>query len=317
MQVQIDAVSRALRDARGSGLTLKQLAGQLHLGHAARQPLQRALRQLLGQGQATFDGHRYRLKPTPERSHDGERRSRPRSQRNEGAMPAAMVEAQRRHRADATDRHSGPGSRFVTGVLHLKAEGYGFVSPILGGSGRQDDVFIPPRRNRGALDGDVVLVSVSRGRDGRFAGEVVEIVERRRQLVLGVYRSQAKATWVEPHDRAFSDPIPVPRDPRAKDGDLVKVRLQRDGAGPLRGEIVAHLGPRGDPRFEILATAYAEGFSDEFDPATVIAAQCVPDHVHPEDLAARRDLRHLALETIVGDYTRDFDDAVQASISHL
>src|SRR5438874_3129109 len=256
MHVQIEAVSRALRDAHGSGLTLKQLAGQLHLGHAARQTLRRALGQLLGKGQATFDGQRYRLKSAVDEPAHGERRAAERAARQPRALPAAMVEAQRR-RKGAEARPHGAG-RSVTGVLHLKPEGYGFVSPLLGGSGRQDDVFVPPRRNRGALDGDVVLVSVSRGRDGRFAGEVVEIVERRRQLVLGVYRSQAKATWVEPHDRAFSDPIPVPRDPRVKDGELVKVRLQRDGGGPLHGEIVAHLGPRGDPRFEILATAYAE-----------------------------------------------------------
>ena len=311
MHVQIEAVSRALRDAHGSGLTLKQLAGQLHLGHAARQTLRRALGQLLGKGQATFDGQRYRLKSAIDEPAHGERRAAERAARQPRALPAAMVEAQRR-RKGAEARPHGAG-RSVTGVLHLKPEGYGFVSPLLGGSGRQDDVFVPPRRNRGALDGDVVLVSVSRGRDGRFAGEVVEIVERRRQLVLGVYRSQAKATWVEPHDRAFSDPIPVPRDPRAKDGDLVKVRLQRDGAGPLRGEIVAHLGPRGDPRFEILATAYAEGFSDEFDPATLLAAEGVPDHVRREDAEGRRDLRALPLVTIDGEDARDFDDAVHVS----
>jgi len=311
VHVQIEAVSRALRDARGTGLTLKQLAGQLHLDHAARQPLRRALHQLLGEGHATFDGHRYRFKPAAQPAAHGERRTTERTARQPRALPAAMVEAQRqRKEPEAKPRGGG---RFTTGILHLKPEGYGFVSPLLGGSGRQDDVFVPPRRNRGALDGDVVRVSVSRGRDGRFAGEVVEVVERRRQLVLGVYRAQAKATWVEPHDRAFSDPIPVPRDPRVKDGELVKVRLQRDGGGPLHGEIVAHLGPRGDPRFEILATAYAEGFSDEFDPATVLAAEGVPDHVRPEDAPGRRDLRALPLVTIDGEDARDFDDAVHAS----
>jgi ribonuclease R len=311
MQLPIDAVSRALRDARGNGLTLKQLAGQLRLGHAARQPLRHALRKLLGEGHATFDGHRYRFKPQAHRPEHGEHRAAERPARHSRALPAAMVEAQRQRKE--ADGRPGAGGRFVTGILHLKPEGYGFVSPLLGGSGRQDDVFVPPRRNRGALDGDVVRVSVSRGRDGRFAGEVVDIVEQRRQLVLGVYRAQAKATWVEPHDRAFSDPIPIPRDPRVKDGELVKVRLQRDAGGPLRGEIVGPLGPRGDPRFEILATAYAEGFSDEFDSATVLAAQGVPDHVRPEDAGGRRDLRALPLVTIDGEDARDFDDAVHVS----
>src|SRR5438105_378047 len=314
MEVQIDAVSAALRDAHGHGLTLKQLAGQLHLGQAARQPLRRALQQLLGEGQATFDGHRYRFRPAAARR-DGDGRAQQRHGDDRGNGRDAGKVASRKSQAPTgtASRQPTAAGRSATGVLHLKPEGYGFVSPRLGGSGRQDDVFIPPRRSRDALDGDVVRVRVERGRDGRFAGEVVEVVERRRQLVLGVYRVQAKATWVEPHDRAFSDPIPVPRDPRAKDGELVKVRLLREGPGPLRGEIIGHLGARGDPRFEILATAYAEGFSDEFDPATLLAAQGVPDHVRPEDAGGRRDLRELPLVTIDGEDARDFDDAVHVS----
>jgi len=195
----------------------------------------------------------------------------------------------------------------------LKAEGYGFVSPLMGGGSRESDVFIPPRRNHGALDGDVVRVSVERGRDGRFVGEVVEIVERRRQLLVGIYRARGKATWVEPHDRAFTDPIPVPRDASVHDGELVKVKLQREGSGPLRGEIAASLGKPGDPRVEILASAYAEGFSDEFEPATLLAAREIADHVRSDEAAGRRDLRRLPLVTIDGEDARDFDDAVCVS----
>jgi ribonuclease R len=131
--------------------------------------------------------------------------------------------------------------------------------------------------------------------------------------VLGIYQAKGKATWVIPHDRNLSGNISVPRHPKARDGEMVKVRLHRDVQGALQGEIVAVLGAPGDPRFEILASAYAEGFSDEFDPATLLAAQSVPDHVHPDELAARRDLRHLPLVTIDGEDARDFDDAVHVS----
>jgi ribonuclease R len=316
MEVQIDAVSAALRDAHGHGLTLKQLAGQLHLGQAAQQPLQRALRQLLGEGQATFDGHRYRFRPTADhrKEGDGGAPRRGRDGRGNGRDRGGQVAVRKPQPQNRTASSPRPAAgREVIGVLHLKPEGYGFVSPIQGGSGRQDDVFVPPRRNRGALDGDVVRVKVERGRDGRFVGEVVEIVERRRQFVIGVYRAQGKATWVEPHDRAFTDPIPVPRDPRARDGELVKVKLQREQGGPLRGDVIGVLGKPGDPRVEILATAYAEGFADEFDPATLLAAEGVPDHVRPEDAAGRRDLRELPLVTIDGEDARDFDDAVHVS----
>ena len=314
MEVQIDAVSAALRDAHGHGLTLKQLAGQLRLGHAARQPLRHALRRLLGQGRATFDGHRYRFRPAADGNGLRPAQGSERNVRKHAAVREPHTASRKPQPAIRTASRQPPAAgREVIGTLHLKPEGYGFVSPLSGGSGRQDDVFIPPRRNRGALDGDVVRVSVERGRDGRFAGEVVEIVERRRQFVIGAYRAQGKATWVEPHDRSFTDLIPVARDPRARDGDLVKVRLERDAGGPLRGEVADVLGKPGDPRVEILASAYAEGFSDEFDPATLLAAEGIPDRVRPEDTAGRRDLRQLPLVTIDGEDARDFDDAVCVS----
>src|SRR6266852_5613307 len=232
MEVQIDAVSAALRDAHGHGLTLKQLTGQLRLGQAARQPLRHALRRLLGQGRATFDGHRYRFRPASDGNGSRPPQGSERNVRKHAAAREPHTASRKPHAALRTAGRQPPAAgREVIGTLHLKPEGYGFVSPLSGGSGRQDDVFIPPRRNRGALDGDVVRVSVERGRDGRFAGEVVEIVERRRQFVIGAYRAQGKATWVEPHDRSFTDLIPVARDPRARDGDLVKVRLERDAEG--------------------------------------------------------------------------------------
>src|SRR5438309_6308840 len=312
MNIDPDALLSALRRARGKGLSLKQLFGQLHLGHAQRNPLRRALSNLLKEGRASYDGHVYReLRAGAD---DGDRRkdardaSRPPSRRT----PAVMLEGARMHRNERADVVRKPGAE-VTGVIHLKAEGYGFVSPLLGNGGRENDLFIPPQYVRGALDGDVVRARAVRGRDGRLAGEVLEVVERRRQLALGIYQAKGKAQWVIPHDRTLSENIVVPRHPRAKDGDMVKVRLHREIQGALQGEIIAVLGSRGNPQFETLASAYAEGFAAEFDPATLIAAQSVPDHVHPEEIAGRRDLRHLPLVTIDGEDARDFDDAVHVS----
>src|SRR5205814_7906843 len=241
---------------------------------------------LLKQGRATHNGHFYR-ESAPEQPHapqhprDGERRKQPRtaSKPPQRRAPAVMVEGARARREQEQKKEKAPlkAGAEVTGVIHLKPEGYGFVSPLLGNGGREHDVFVPPQHTKGALDGDVVRARVMRGRDGRLAGEVLETVERRRQLVLGIYQAQGKAAWVIPHDRNLHENINVSRHPRAKDGEMVKVRLHRERPGPLQGEIVAALGPPGDPRFEILAAAYAEGFSDEFDPATLIAAQSVPD----------------------------------------
>ena len=314
MSIDPEHLLSALRRARGKGLSLKQLSGQLRLGQSQRHPLRRALADLMKHGRASYDGHVYRKVEGHDRA-DGDRRTasgetpRPQSRR----APAAMIEGARMHRDKGPAQGARKPGAEVTGVIHLKAEGYGFVSPLLGDGGREDDLFVPPQFTRGALDGDVVRARAIRGRDGRLAGEVLEVVERRRQLALGIYQAKGKAQWVIPHDRNLTGNIAVPRHPRARDGDMVKVRLHREIQGALQGEIISVLGDRGDPRFEILAAAYAEGFSDEFDPATLIAAQSVPDHVHPDEISGRRDLRHLPLVTIDGEDARDFDDAVHVS----
>ena len=226
---------------------------------------------------------------------------------------AAWGEAREKKPAPAPRPRSGE----VVGLIHLKAEGYGFVSPLLGGSSRDEDVFIPPGQTADAIDGDIVRVKTAPGRDGRTVGEVVQIVEARRQLAIGTYRLRGKEALVEPHDRRMAGPIFVPRDPALQDGALVKVRIRREakesggyGHAPMRGEMIGPLGARGEARFEILSAAYAQGFSDEFDAAVQSAAESVPDHVRPEDHQGRRDLRALPLVTIDGADARDFDDAV-------
>src|SRR5438874_4520690 len=312
MNLNSDEVLSALHRAKGKGLSLKQLAGQLHLGRTQHQQLRRSLSQLLKEGRAIYDGHVYR-EAASARAEPPREEHKPVPRR----APAAMVEGARARREQQKDGPpkavSGKPGAQVTGVIHLKQEGYGFVSPLLGDGGRESDLFVPPQFTKGALDGDVVRARAIRGRDGRLAGEVLEVVERRRQLALGIYQAKGKAQWVIPHDRNLTGNIAVPRHPRARDGDMVKVRLHREIQGALQGEIISVLGDRGDPRFEILAAAYAEGFSDEFDPATLIAAQSVPDHVHPDEISGRRDLRHLPLVTIDGEDARDFDDAVHVS----
>jgi ribonuclease R len=314
MNIDPEDLLAALRRARGKGLSLKQLSGQLHLGQSQRHPLRRALADLMERGRASYDGHVYREVARHDRADgDGRKASRETPRPQSRRAPAAMIEGARMHRDKRpSERARKPGAE-VTGVIHVKAEGYGFVSPLLGDGSREDDLFVPPQFTKGALDGDVVRARAIRGRDGRLAGEVLEVVERRRQLALGIYQAKGKAQWVIPHDRNLTGNIAVPRHPRAHDGDMVKVRLHREIQGALQGEIISVLGNRSDPRFEILAAAYAEGFADEFDPATLIAAQSIPDHVHPDEISGRRDLRHLPLVTIDGEDARDFDDAVHVS----
>src|SRR5882724_12500307 len=239
MNIDPESLLSALRSARGKGLSLKQLAGQLRLGQAQKNPLRRALSHLLKQGRASYDGHVYRERQGQNgerpKGGDGERPTASREPRRDQPRRASgvMAEGSRRRREQGSGQPGRKPGGEVTGVIHLKPEGYGFISPLLGEGGRENDLFVPPQHTRGALDGDIVRARVMRGRDGRLAAEVVEVVEQRRQLVLGVYQAKGKAAWVIPHDRNLPGNIVVPRHPKARDGDMVKVRLHRDARGAM------------------------------------------------------------------------------------
>ena len=382
--IEAEALLKALESA-ADGLTLKQLTAQLPDEGGRKPKLRPALRELVANGAASFDGQRYRaakhakhvsaelsavIAGADEKSSDqvtpkleeenkaGSEKSAPAAKehfspakaavhaphghgRGHAAaktkaahVPAALAEGIRLRRNAQENATAAPDPRGaknwgnsrekaepvprarsgeLVGLLHLKSEGYGFVSPLLGASARDEDIFIPPGQTLTAIDGDIVRVRFSPGRDGRTIGEVTKIVEERRQLAIGAYHERGKDAFVDPHDRRMAGPIVVAKDPELSDGELVKVRIKRgaQGAGfPMRGELIGPLGARGEARFEILAAAYAQGFSDEFDAAVRTAAEDVPDHVRPEDHAGRRDLRAMPLLTIDGEDARDFDDAV-------
>ena len=201
-----------------------------------------------------------------------------------------------------------PGGRRnqVLGTLKKHRDGFGFVARL---DRKGDDVFVPPDEAARALDGDLVRVEIVPARGGRTAGQVVEVVERRRRLLIGTYHARGRQSFVVPADAELLQPVPVPETDRARDGEVVKVALD-PGSKVLVGEVVEAIGRPGEPRVEVLKVAYARGFGDVFPDVVVADAEKVPDHVRAEDRGGRRDLTALQLVTIDGEDARDFDDAV-------
>ena len=89
MNIDPEDVLAALLRARGQGLSLKQLSGQLHLGRSHHEAVRRALAKLLKEGRATYNGHLYR--PSTQKDLPQPAQSRPPSRR----APAALVEGAR------------------------------------------------------------------------------------------------------------------------------------------------------------------------------------------------------------------------------
>ena len=74
-----------------------------------------------------------------------------------------------------------------TGRVQMTREGFVFVIV----EGMDDDIFVKASKTRQALNGDTVIVAVTRegGRDRRKEGEIVKIVERSKRPFVGVYHT--------------------------------------------------------------------------------------------------------------------------------
>jgi ribonuclease R len=307
MAIDRNLLLRVLGSARGKSLSLEDVLVRATLDDGELPVLRRTLRELARQGLVEPEGKRWKLPAAPPATVT---RLEPRREHKRTVEKPALARAPGEPALPPPlPRPPADPRREMVGTLTRKKEGYGFIASLFGG----DDLFVPPQVMGDALDGDVVKARIGPGRDGRPVARHVEVVERRRQLAVGTYRQSGGPrglAYVEPRDEQLGQRIEVPPTTLAKDGDVVRVRLEAYELGTMRGEVVSRLGLPGDPNVEVLQVAYAEGFADIFPADVLAASEATPDRVRLEDRAGRREVIDLDLVTIDGADARDFDDAI-------
>jgi ribonuclease R len=212
----------------------------------------------------------------------------------------------------------------IVGRFRKNPRGFGFVIPER--SFREGDLFIPPDAVGDALTGDTVRAAVVRsyrGGDREVAGEIVEVVNRKRANFTGEL-SQRGAMWlVYPDGREMTQPIVV-QDPavkNARSGDKVSVEITRyaEGNALAEGVIVKVLGEAGLPDVETQATIEAYGLPGEFPKECVDQARKATLSFDEEVAIAskkgynkheRVDLTGEFICTIDPPDAKDYDDAI-------
>ncbi|GEK34805.1 ribonuclease R [Kurthia sibirica] len=192
------------------------------------------------------------------------------------------------------------------------AKGFGFVVPEIQG---MDDVFVPPTATNGALNGDTVLVSISKLKSGdRREGEIVDIIERGTSRIVGEFQANKGFGFVVPDDKKFGTDIFISKNHTlgAIDGHKVVVEItewpsERHSAS---GMITSILGHKNDPGVDILSIINKHEIAVEFPQEVVDAAAAIPDEVTAKEIEGRRDLRDQMVVTIDGETAKDLDDAV-------
>lgn len=204
---------------------------------------------------------------------------------------------------------------YVTGVIDFVNPRFAYlVSPEL-----EVDVRIKAEDLHNALDGDKVKIIVyGKAKDGREEGEVVEIIERKRDEFVGRIEISARYAFVVPdnkktHFDIFVSPANIKG---AKNNDKVIVRVtewpkgKRGKEDNPEGEVLAVLGPAGDNETEIHAIMAEFGLPFTFSEDLEQLANKIKPGITKKEVSQRRDMRNVTTFTIDPEDAKDFDDAL-------
>lgn len=205
----------------------------------------------------------------------------------------------------------------------MTREGFAFVRV----EGEDEDIFVPASKTRGALNGDLVRVSVTKEKapatkkskstkEGRRKGCVVDVLERSEKPFIGIFHSSGKGAWVLMQSRVMPYDIEVdPEQARkagAEKGWKVSVRVEHWNKGESLpfGKIIDVLGAPGENETEMHSILAEFGLPYRFEPELEKAAEKISDKIKVKDIKERRDFRDTFTFTIDPEDAKDFDDAL-------
>jgi ribonuclease R len=224
---------------------------------------------------------------------------------------------------------------YAVGRLNMHRDGYGFLIPDHPIEGLRGDVYIPRESAQAAMHGDRVVVRIARiERDGRADGEIVKVLRRAHQTVVGEFRIRKRGNFVVPHDERIRQWIQIPEGqevpPAAENRDRVGVRpldiksvedldgmvvnveileFPDDGESAV-GRVIEILGRPDDFGVDVEIMIRKHHIPHHFPSEVLEQAQSFSNAIREDELAGRQDYRALDIVTIDGETARDFDDAV-------
>jgi ribonuclease R len=186
---------------------------------------------------------------------------------------------------------------------------------------RDDDIYVETNNLHGAIDGDTVQLHTWAGgkRSKNMEGEVMKIVQRRPDEIVGTIQRSAMHSFVIPDSKKLFADVFIPRgfEAEAPDGHkvILKVLNWAHGGRKMEGKVIEVLGPAGDNNAEMHAILAEFGLPYHFDPAIDAEANSIPTSLPAAEIKRRRDFRKTLTITIDPADAKDFDDAL--SIQYL
>ncbi|NLB20181.1 MAG: ribonuclease R, partial [Clostridium sp.] len=197
------------------------------------------------------------------------------------------------------------------GRLDVNKRGFGFLlrDKELG------DIFIPENAMKDAMNGDIVQAQVLRetAATKRAEGEIIRVLTRKNNQIIGVYEQAKSFGFVSPEDQKLNTDIFIGKKFRnhAENGDVVVVEITKwpvKGKNP-EGLITEILGKKGDKGVDILTVVKKYGLPESFSPEVMNFTDQISETIPEDEIKRRRNLREKMIMTIDGEDAKDLDDA--------
>jgi len=182
--------------------------------------------------------------------------------------------------------------------------------------GVDEDIYISPSKMKGAFQGDTVKVLLyARSKNRRPEGEVVEILQRKKEQFTGILQVHEKFAFLVPDSKKIPVDIfvPISRLNGAKNGEKVLVKVLEwasEGSKSPIGEVIKIFGKPGEHFAEMNAIIAEFDLPEEFPYEVEKEAKAIPEEITEEEIAKRWDFRGTPTFTIDPEDAKDFDDAL-------
>tara|TARA_Y100000385_G_scaffold33007_2_gene31011 strand:- start:41897 stop:44053 length:2157 start_codon:yes stop_codon:yes gene_type:complete len=202
-------------------------------------------------------------------------------------------------------------SEYFTGTVDIASKGNAYIVS----DDFDEDIFVASNNINKALHGDTVeLYIYKRKKNGKYEGEVTQIIKRAKTDYIGIVQRNPKFAFVVPDSNKMPVDIFVPlyKTLNAEDGDKVLVSLEDwpEKADCPNGKIIKILGKPGDHNTEIHSILAEYGLPYEFPLEVENYANNINTSIKKEEILKRRDMRSTLTFTIDPKDAKDFDDAL-------
>ena len=200
----------------------------------------------------------------------------------------------------------------LMGKIYMAQGGYGF---FVSDNDDFDDVYISKDRLKGAHNNDRVKIKITRNKEKskNAEGEVVKILERANEELIGTYQANKNFGFVICDDKSHPEDIYIDKKNslKAKNKNKVVVEIiSYPKSGNPEGKITEIIGSKNDKNIDTLSIIRQNKIPTEFSKKTKKELVYIADEVSKEELSSRTNLTDLYTVTIDGRDSKDFDDAI-------